>query len=271
MLSPSDVLVIPSGVRLEADALYDDVRQEAFELNPAGRDVVLNDGKPLADAVADICRRWQLPSEQAERDVLAFAWMLNRAFLANVRRAGSPAARLVQWLLLSIRLLPLGIAPPILNRRYEVDTSSLRRALGGTLTAAWKRCLLVSVGCLAGSLPLLVDANGTKAATWGAVGVTAGLGVACHEVGHVLALRRIPVALVVSGLALSVLYQTSSRRRTAVVGVCGPGLPALLAVVVMTIALWSGSAVGAMAACPFAAHALTATLAGRDGRMACRS
>ena len=271
MLSPSDVLVLPTGVRLDDGALFDDVRREAFALNAAGRDVVLNDGRPLAAAIADVGRRWQLSGEQAERDVLAFAWVLNRAFLANVLRSRSPGGRFVDWLLLSVRLLPLGIPPIALNRRYDLDTSTCRSALTGTLVAVWKRCLVVSLGGLVASLPLLVDANGPMVVRWGVVGAAAGLGVACDEAGHALALRGIPAALVVSGLALSVIHAASGARRTAVVGLCGPALPASLAVVAMTVALWCRLPLAGMAACPLAAHALTATLAGRDGRTACRS
>ena len=271
MLSPADVLVLPEGVRVDGNALVDEVRLESFALNAAGHDVVANDGRPLAGAVADLRSRWGLSQEQAERDVLAFAWVLNRVFLANVRRVGSPVRRLLDWLLLAARLLPLGIAPPVLNRRYALDTSSYWSSLQGTVAAVWRRCLGVCLGGLGASLPLLVGASASAVVTWVVVGVAAGTAIASHEVGHALALRGIPAALVSSGLALSVLHAASSRRRAAVIGICGPALPSAIAVLVTTLALPAGSLSAGMASCPFAAHALTATLAGRDGRSACRS
>ena len=271
MLSPGDVLELPPGVRLAGDALVDDVRCESFALNAAGQDVVLAGGLPLADAVDAFRRRWGLSHQQAERDVLAFAWVLNRVFLANVRRRRSRVRRAGEWLRLSARLLPLGIAPPVLNQRYDLDTSSCRRALVGAVGAVWRGCVVVTFVSLLASLPLLMIMRWSTVEIGTVVATATGLGVACHESGHALALRGIPAALVTSGLVVSVLHAPAGRRRAAVVGLLGPALPAAVAALATTVALHCESSLVAIAACPFAAHALTVTLAGRDGRSVCRS
>lgn len=271
MLSASDVLTLPAGVRHEPGLLVDEVRGRSFVLNTAGELVVVNEGHDLARAIDRLSRRWQLDPADAERDVLAFAWALNAALLANVRRVGAPHVRLARWLALALRLVPLGIAPPLLRRRHHLETRSGPGAIASTLSGTARHACLVGLLTGIALLPLLAGSGSRGLAAWGAVGVAAAVGVVGHELGHVLGLRGIPAALVTTGLRLSILHPLEGGRRAAIVALLGPSIPAVAAVGLTSLALGTGSALAAAASCPLGAHALTATIAGRDGRVACRS
>lgn len=271
MLTLDDILILPGGVSVDERALADEVRGESFALNAAGAVVVACQGRPLGDAAAELRERFGLAREQAERDVLSFAWLLNRALLANIVRPGRPPLALVRFLAVAVRLLPLGIVPPMLNRRQHLDTATAGRVARGTLAAAAPRSLVATVGGLFLSAPLLPGDGGASVGSWLALGAAIGVGVALHELGHALALEGLPAALVTSGLALSILYPRSTRRRVAAISLAGPALPAAIALLLATVALAIGVPLVATIACPLAAHALTVTLAGRDGRTVCRS
>lgn len=271
MLSPRDALTLPAGVRHEPGLLVDEVRGRSFVLNAAGEKVVENEGHELARAIGRIADCWKLDRADAERDVLAFAWALNAGVLANVERVGDPLDRVGRWLGLALRLVPLGIAPPLLKRRHELETGSTRAVITSTLVATGRNALLVMLLTVIALLPLCASAGLRGLAVVGVVGTAAGLGIVCHELGHVLGLRGVPAALITCGLRLSVLHSLERGRRAIVVAVLGPMLPAIVAVAVTSTALATGSSIAATAACPFGFHVLTATIAGRDGRAACRS
>jgi len=271
MLSPKDVLILPVGVRHEPGLLIDDVRGRSYALNAAGDQVVENEGRELARAIDRLAVRWGLEPGDAERDALAFTWALNAALLANVRRAGGRLERLARWLLLAFRLVPLGIAPPLLKRRYPLETRNLRATIASTASATVRHAVLVLLATVLALLPLGAGAGSRSLAAVGILGAAAGLGVVCHELGHVLGLRGVPAALVTSGLRISVLHPLERGRRASIVALLGPALPGAAAVIATSLALETGSTLGATAACPLGMHVLTATIAGRDGRAACRS
>ncbi|MFN8221674.1 MAG: PqqD family protein [Gaiellales bacterium] len=270
ILRETDTLVLPDGVLPIDGALADHVRDGAYALNAAGAIVVAHDGRPLGEAIAAVEQAWGVDHDQARRDVLAFAWLLNRALLANIRRRGNPLRRAAVWLWAAVRLLPFGIVLPVLNRRVGLDTSSRLRAARGAFVASLPRSFGAAAACAVVVLPAagLVGAPPGAVAALTAVAV---VGVATHEAGHALALRGIPAALVSSGVAVSVLYRPAGPRATAVIALAGPALPAAIGLFVAVLGVRLDSVEAGILACPLAGHALTATLLGRDGRMLCRS
>jgi hypothetical protein len=83
-------------------------------------------------------------------------------------------------------------------------------------------------------------------------------------VGHALALRGLPYALLLDGLRPELIHPRLSAARTAVVSAAGPLLPALSALA-LTLTLRPVAPVVA----PMAAHALALSVLAADGRNAC--
>lgn len=269
MLETSDAIVLPPGVRLEGEAVTDDVRAERYPANAAAQLVLALPGMPLAAVARRLDERWRVGPERARADVLAFAWALNRALLVNVDRSAGRLARVRGWVALAVRLAPTGTLPPVLARRRALETrtplvaarSALRavraRALGlGAIAAAFA----AQLGAVAGSPDVMVPV---------VVGLSTAAGIAVHEAGHAVGLVGEPAALVTSGRRVFVLHQPLRGARRLAVALAGPAAPSLAGVVAAALAQPLASPALAIAACPLAAHALCATVAGRDGRIAC--
>jgi hypothetical protein len=101
------------------------------------------------------------------------------------------------------------------------------------------------------------------------LGLATGAGLGLHEAAHAALLRGIPSALVVRGARTRVLHAAVAPPRRVLVAVGGP-----LAVASLGLALVLGGALAtapvlSIAGCPLAAHALSLTVFGGDGRTAC--
>ena len=108
--------------------------------------------------------RWGLAPDHARADVLGFAWVLNRALLANVERGTRWPAAVALWLALAIRLLPAGVMPPPRVTRYPLDTSSTVLAAVTTTPASARRAFTLAVLTALALLQLGVVAGQAQAA-----------------------------------------------------------------------------------------------------------
>jgi hypothetical protein len=271
MLIIDDTLSLPRDVRLEAGALVDHVRGERYAVNETGALVIGLAGQPLSKAADAVARRFGLGVEHARADVLGFAWVLNRALLANIENHWRWPRGLALWLQLALRLLPAGVLPPLQRTRYPLDTTTVARAAVTAMRAASKRALtfgavtalaLLHLGALAGELrSVAVPSLG--------LGCMVGLGLVLHEGLHAVALRGVPAALITNGLRTYVLHPRVAARRATLVGLTGPAGPTLAGVVGAGVATAMTSPSLAVLLCPLGAHALSLTVVGRDGRAAC--
>jgi hypothetical protein len=271
MLVIDDALRLPRDVRFEAGALVDDVRGERYAVNDTGALVIELAGQPLSAAAARVARRFDLEEERARADVLGFAWILNRAVLANIRKHGRWPRRAAGWLVLALRLLPAGVLPPLTRTRYPLDTSTALRAAVTSLRATARRALLLGALSAAALLQLgaVAGASRTVALPSLALGVVAGLGLMLHEGLHAVSLRGVPAALITGGLRIYVLHPRLPPRRATIVGLSGPAGPVVVGVTGAVVATATTTPWLALLLCPLGAHALSLTIAGRDGRAAC--
>lgn len=270
MLAPRDRLVLAPGVRLVAGALVDEVRAATYPLNAAAEVMLARAGEPLVESAVRIADRWGLPAEIASRDVMRCAAELNRHALANVECGAGALTRALLWVSSAVRLLPTGRLPGMIRRRRALDTRNVATALASSLRALWRRCC--AVAGLASATLLLVGAPTSRDPLVSAVllGAATGLALAVHEAAHVAALVGRRASLVLAGGRTSVLHADLPATRATVVALAGPLATAALGVGLASAGLLLGAATVALVACPFAGHALAVTLAGSDGRRACR-
>lgn len=268
MLVDTDTLELAPGVTVGQGQLADAVRGTTWPLNASGAFVLARAGAPVGQIVRDIAEAFSLPLETARADVLRFAWYLNGLALVNLERGGPLLRRLVDWIVLALRLLPAGALPVALARRRAVDTRTAAGALATTTRAVLPR--VVVLGSLATIVTLQLSLlAGAGLASPFLLGLGTGLGLGLHEAAHVVSLRGIPCALVTRGRRTYVLHARVSPTRRSVVAVAGP-----LSVAVIGLALVIGGAAIAaptlsLAGCPLAAHAFALTVVGGDGRVAC--
>jgi hypothetical protein len=269
MLEPTDAILLPPGVRLEGDQVADDVRGARYPANAAARLVLALPGVPLADVARRLDERWRIGPERARADTLAFAWALNRALLVNVDRSGGRLGQARAWAALALRLAPTGALPPAVARRQPLETRTPLAAARSALGAVRARAL--GLGAVAASLAaqLGLVAGRPDVRVPLLVGLATAAGVAAHEAGHAVGLAGEPAALVTAGRRVFVLHRRLRGPRRLVVALAGPAAPSLAGVAAAGLAQSLASPALALAACPLAAHALCATVAGRDGRIAC--
>lgn len=269
MLEPCDRVVLSVDVRRDADALVDDVRGVRYPLNATAGVLLDSVAEPLEVLSASIAARWAIPLSQARRDVLGFAWELNRHGLANVVPGRSRRRRARSWAGLALRLLPCARLPAPIVRRRPLDTSTVWRATATAVGALVRPAAAVALA--AATLLLLVGAfaGGAQVLAAIAVGGATGASLLLHEVGHAAALRGVPAALLLVRGRASVLHGPLGCYRTVGVAVAGPAAPVLCGVVLAAVAIHIGAPLAALAACPAVGHALSATVAARDGRRAC--
>lgn len=269
MLEPTDAIVLPAGVRLERDEVADDVRAQRFPANAAARLVLALPGVPLADVARRLDQRWGIGSERARADTLAFAWALNRALLVNVERSSGRLRRARAWVALALRLAPSGALPPVVARRRPLDTRTPLAAAWSALGAVRARALGLGAVAMTLAAQLGLVAGSPDATVPLLVGLATAAGVAVHEAGHAVGLVGEPAALVTTGRRVFVLHRPLPGARRLVVALAGPAAPSLAGVAAAGLAQLLASPALSIAACPLAAHALCATVAGRDGRIAC--
>jgi len=270
MIADTDTLALAPGVVLQDGQLADVVRGDAWPLNGSGAFVLARTDRPVGQIVREIADAFSLPLETARGDVLRFAWYLNALALVNVERRGTRVRRLADWVVLAARLAPAGALPVAVARRRALDTRTVFRAVASSLTATLPRVVAVAVvsTALAMQFSVVVGALGLVVPL--VLGIATGVGLGLHEAAHVASLRGVPSALVTRGRRTYVLHAAVSPTRRSVVALAGPLTVAALGV---ALAL-GGAALGApsltIAGCPLAAHALSLTIVGGDGRIACR-
>lgn len=269
MLDLGDVITVPDGVVPEGDGLADLARGMWYPGNPAAGVVLASSGRTIAEAAGVLVARFGVSVERARDDALAFAWELNRALLLNVERRAGRFARWRAWLTLAVRLAPAGRVPPMVARRRSLDTSTRARAALSCARGLVGRGVALAVAVAVAGLQLSVVAGGTSYVLALVAGLSAGVALVVHEVGHAAALGAMPAAIVTAGPRTFVLHGALEGVRRSVVAVAGPSLPALAGVGLATAALWTRTDELSVASCPLAAHVLGVTLLTSDGRAAC--
>lgn len=269
MLELCDRITLPGGVRLEAGALVDDVRGTRYPLNATAETVVAAGGAPLERVATQVAERWSVPHEDARRDVLRFAWTLNGHGLANISRGAGRIARARVGLMLALKLLPAGRVPGAMLDRRPLDTDSIAKAAISTVRAIGGRALVLGVAAAVCLFAVSLSVGGVSLLEPVAIGTAGAAALLVHELGHATALRGIPAALVLDRGRVSVIHAPVSASRGVVVALAGPAVPTVVGLVLSLLALRLGSPLLAFLACPTTGHALTATVACRDGRAAC--
>ena len=269
MIADTDTLRLAAGVTLENGNLGDAVRGSAWPLNPTGAFVLAREGSPLGRIVQELADAFLLPPETARGDVLRFVWALNALALVNIDRQGPRLRRFADWLQLALRLAPAGAVPAVSARRHALDTRTLAGAVASAGRALRARVFVVAAVAtvVAAQFAAVLGSRGISLAL--AVGAGTGAGLGLHEVAHVASLRGVPSALVVRGRRTYVLHAPVGRARRTLVALAGPGVA-----VAFGVALVIGGALGAapvlvILGCPLVAHAVSLTVAGSDGRIAC--
>lgn len=269
MIVDTDHVDLASGVSIANGHLEDVVRGASWPLNQAGAFVLGRAGRPLEVVVSELSQAFDLPLDIARRDVLQFVWTLNALALVNIVRRGSRIRRSTDWLVLAARLAPVGALPGPVTRRWALDTGSVRRGVLTSARASFSRVVAIAAASTITLLPLVAVAGGPSGALALALGAATGIGVGVHEAGHVASLNGVPSALVLRGVRTFVLHAPLEPARRARVAIAGP-----VAAVAAGLALVGSGAVCSapslvIAGLPLAAHALSLTVVGGDGRSAC--
>jgi hypothetical protein len=271
MIADSDSVELASGVSVANGYLEDAVRRCSWPLNDTGVFVLGRAGRPLEAVARELADAFCLPVGVARRDVLQFVWALNTLALVNIAQSGSRFRRSADWLGLAARLAPAGALPTPITRRRALDTQTVRRGFVSTFRASAHRALATAAAATVALVPLAIAAGGRidVLALALALGTGSGIGLGLHEAGHAASLSGIPSALVLHGRRTFVLHAPLCARRRALVAISGPGVVVVVGLVLVAV----GAAIVAPAlvilGLPLAAHALSLTVVGGDGRSAC--
>ncbi|MEO5633482.1 MAG: PqqD family protein [Gaiella sp.] len=271
MIATSDCVELPSGVSLTSDRLADTVRGCSWPLNDSGSFILRRAGSPLDAVARELAEAHDLPPDVARFDVLRFIWTLNSLALVNIVPSGHRLRRLADWLGLTLRLAPTGALPTPITRRRRLDTGSMVRGVVSTLRASGFRVLAIATASTLVLLPptMIVGGPGRVGALAVGLGVGTAIGVGLHEAGHAAMLRGVPSALVVRGRRTFLLHAPLAPARRSLVAVSGPAaaVAAGMALVLLGAAHAEPSVV--VLGLPLAAHSLSLTVLGGDGRAAC--
>jgi len=269
MISDTDRLSLAPGVVFQGGRLADAVRGDAWPLNGSGAFVLSRTHRPVGQIVSEIADAFSLPLETARGDVLRFVWYLNALALVNVERRGTRIRRLVDWVVLAARLAPAGALPVAVARRRALDTRSVPRAVASSLAATLSRVVAVAIVATVVAVQFSAVVGAPGIAVPLALGIATGIGLGLHEAAHVASLRGVPSALVTRGRRTYVLHAAVSPTRRSVVALAGPLTVAALGVAFALGGAALGAPILVIAGCPLAAHALSLTVVGGDGRIAC--
>ena len=270
MIENGDRLRLPAGVMLGSSGLEDAVRRFAWPLGESARFVVGHvDGASLEELSTALAARFELPQEQALRDVRAFCADLNSKLLLNVEPRGGGVALASRWLLLAVRTLPFGVLPALPARRRPIDTATPSSAVASAARGLARSSLTIAL--LAGALAAasLTALGVGQLGTPLVLAVFVPLGVIAHEAGHAALLVGVPCCLATRGIRASVLHPVLTTRRQAFVAAAGPAAALFFAAPALAAALVFGLGELALATLALAAHALGLTVAAGDGRAAC--
>ncbi len=235
MIALEDRVVLAPGVSVEAGAVVDRVRGLRVPASASALLVLTHaDGRTIADVGSVLARNG---ATDGAGDALAFCSELNRRLLVNVR-IGTVAV---------VRRRLAGAARGVLLQVPPRRVRSL--PLGLTASAGALAVVAAPLAIALGAWPLALGVCG---------------GVALHELAHAAALHGSPRALVLHGFRPTLLHPRLGPLRAFVVATAGPLVPALGALLVLTV--WRAAAAGCA---PLAAHALGLTVLAPDGRNAC--
>ena len=271
MIAASDRIDLASGVSLSHSQVADVVRGRSWPLNSSGVFILERVGQRLDDVVRELAEAFDLPLDVARFDALRFIWTLNALALVNVEQNGSRVRRGVEWLGFALRLAPAGALPSSITRRRPLDTGGVLRGVVSALGASTGRVSAIATVATAALLPLTatVSGSGPSGSLALALGVATGVGVGLHEAGHVATLRGVPSALVTRGPRTYVLHAPVGPARRSLVAVAGPALAAVTGLALVVLGAAGSEPVIVCLGLPFAAHALSLTVIGGDGRAAC--
>jgi hypothetical protein len=269
VIAATDAVSLPAGVTVREGCLYDAVRGESWPLNESGAFVLGRSGEHLGATVGRLASAFALSPETARTDVLQFLWTLNRLALVNVDSRRGRVPRFLDWLQLALRLAPTGSLPAALTRRRSLDTSSALRGLLSCLAATAGRVAVVAAVSVAAAAQLAAFAGRPGVIVPVALGLCTGAGIGLHEAAHAAMLRGVPSALVTRGRRTYVLHRALAPGRRCLVALAGPLAVAAVGVACVCVGVLAGAAWLAAAGCPLAAHALSLTVVGGDGRIAC--
>jgi hypothetical protein len=269
MIAASDRVTLPIGVALVADGVHDSVRDGVLAVNEVGRYVLGRAGERVADIAAGLALAYGIDRQRALDDVSAFCGELNSRLLLNVHARPVGLVVAGRWLARAVRMLPLGIVPPLPLRRRPIDTRGAVPAIVSTGAALWRFTagLVLFLGLLGVAL---LDALGVHdPALPVALAAAVGIGLVAHEAAHAALLGGVPACVATGGTRVFVMHRRLPARRRRVVAAAGPLGGGLAAWLLIGLAAASGLAEAAVAALALSAQPLGLTVAGRDGRAAC--
>ena len=269
MIADTDTLSLAPGVALRQGHVADAVRGNAWPLNPSGELVLAHAGLPVGRIVREIADTFSLPTEAARHDVLRFVWYVNALALVNVERSGPRLRQLADWFMLAARLAPAGAVPAAVSRRHALDTRTVARAVASSFAALLSRVVFVAAAAAAVAVQLSAVGGHPAAVVPLALGLGIGVGLGLHEAAHAASLRGVSSALVVRGRRTYVLHAPVSAARRSVVALAGPLTVAVLGIAFVLGGVVAGAPNLTILGCPLAVHALSLSVAGGDGRIAC--
>jgi hypothetical protein len=271
MIAAADRFDLASGVSLSNAGLADTVRECSWPLNSSGVFILERGGRRIDGVVSELAAAFDLPLDVARFDALQFLWTLNSLALVNVQQGGLRLRRTADWLGLALRLAPAGVVPSAVTRRRPLDTRGVLSGLVSSLRASAIRVLAVASASMVAFIPLAATAGGSgrSAALAVGLGVATGLGIGLHEAGHVASLRGVPSALVTRGCRTYVLHAPVGSVRRSLVALAGPGLAVVTGLALVLLGAAGSEPAVATSGLPLAAHALSLTVMGGDGRAAC--
>lgn len=271
MIAESDRVDLASGVSLANTHLADVVRGCSWPLNNSGVFLLERVGCRLDVVVPELAEAFDLPLDVARFDALQFIWTLNALALVNITQSGSRFRRMADWLGLAFRLAPAGALPAPITRRRPLDTGSALRGVASSLRGCMSRVIAISAVSTVALLPLaaIVGTSGRLGPLAVTLGVATGMGVGLHEAGHVASLRGVPSALVVRGRRTFVLHAPLGPVRRTLVAVAGPAVAVVAGLALVGLGGMESEPSLVISGLPLAAHALSLTMIGGDGRAAC--
>lgn len=272
MIAAADRFDLAAGVSLSNAGLADGVRECSWPLNNSGVFILERRGRRIDGVVDELAAVFDLQLDAARFDVLQFLWTLNSLALVNVQQGGTRFRRSVDWLGLALRLAPAGAVPAAVTCRRPLDTGGVLRGVVSSLRASGARALaVVASASVVAVVPLAATAGdpGRSAALAVGLGVATGVGIGLHEAGHVASLRGVPSALVTRGCRTYVLHAPVGSVRRSLVAMAGPGLAVAIGLALVFLGAAGSEPAVATSGLPFAAHALSLTVLGGDGRAAC--
>jgi len=264
VISMSDALELPPGVRLTDDGLRDDVLDQTHPANSTARIFLeaASRGATLEEALADVTQAFDVDPRAARLDLLVTAARLNRHFLLNVRRT-SWRSRLQSWLEMPSAIMVTRRWPGVARRSPAIRgfrsacTETALAVVAGTVP------ILAAMALPLFGLALLAIPSQLPAVTLLALSFVASLII--HEWGHAFALvgRRAPFFVAADGWRVAVVHRPPA---SAWVAAAGPLTAACVGLAIAAIACELRAPIALLASIPFAGQLVWLVPITHDGR-----